>query len=119
LPHKNHVNRQANRQLKQASLKALADLVKAYGSLIKSKQFENVLNESANLISDADLHLTHLALRLLEAIILADKESINIIKTKIYPQILTLVQSSVLQVGYYFSLFSLRATTYIPKKKKK
>ncbi len=42
--------RQANRQLKQASLKALANLVRAYGKELKSQQFEAVLNEVANLI---------------------------------------------------------------------
>lgn len=102
--------RQANRQLKQASLKGLADLVKAYGADIKSKQFEAVLNESANLISDVDLHLTHLVLRLLEAIISVDKSSIAIVQSKLYPHILSLVQSSVLQVFIalcHFHAFSL------------
>jgi cullin-associated NEDD8-dissociated protein 1 len=95
--------RQANRQLKQASLKALAVLVKSYGADIKSQQFEVVLNESANLISDVDLHLTHLALRLLETIISVDKSSINVVQSKIYPHILALVQSTVLQVHVPFS----------------
>lgn len=99
--------RQANRQLKQASLKALADLVKAYGGDIKSKQYEAVLNESANLISDVDLHLTHLALRLLEAIISVDKDSIAIVQNKLYSHILSLVQSSVLQVRSAFVHWAL------------
>lgn len=99
--------RQANRQLKQASLRALAVLVKSYGADIKSQQYEAVLNESVNLISDVDLHLTHLALRLLETVISVDKDSINVVQAKLYPHILALVQSPVLQGLALESLLAL------------
>ncbi len=57
--------------------------------------------------SDADLHLTHLALRLVDAIISVDKNAISIVQTKIYPQVIALVLSSVLQGLALESLLAL------------
>eukprot|EP01087_Luapelamoeba_hula_P011790 TRINITY_DN324_c0_g1_i1.p1 TRINITY_DN324_c0_g1~~TRINITY_DN324_c0_g1_i1.p1 ORF type:complete len:1220 (+),score=279.85 TRINITY_DN324_c0_g1_i1:138-3797(+) len=99
--------RQNNRQLKQASLKALAVLVQKFGKDISSGLFSSVFAEAANLISDADLHLSHLSLRLVEAIIVADPSTIETVRTQLYPKILDLVTSPLLQGLALESLLSL------------
>jgi len=99
--------RQNNRQLKQASLKGLAVLVKTYGKEISLELFNTVLNEVANLISDADLHLSHLSLRLVEVVIAANEKTLATVQSQIYPKVLDLVQSNLLQGLALESLLSL------------
>jgi len=99
--------RQNNRQLKQASLKALAVLTGTYGKDISPELFTTVLNEVANLVSDADLHLSHLSLRLVEAVIAADEKALATVQSQIYPKVLELVQSNLLQGLALESMLSL------------
>ncbi|KAL6064787.1 Cullin-associated NEDD8-dissociated protein 1 [Balamuthia mandrillaris] len=113
--------RQTNRQLKQVSLQALAVVVKNYGKKgdLSSKLYTMVLDEVANLVSDADLHLSHLAIRLVEAIVAADaKSTLPTVQSKIYPQVLALVRSPLLQGLALESLLSLYATLVKAEAKK-
>lgn len=56
--------RQQSRPLKLATLETLVALVKSNAANMTPDLFEMVITEAANLISDADLHLSHLALLL-------------------------------------------------------
>lgn len=101
--------RQTSRQLKQACLKALDIIVRHYGKDLNQKLYQKVLKEASNLISESDLHMSHLSLRLVEAIVKADHGTADMIQSDIYPKVLTLVQSSLLQGLALESLFSLYA----------
>jgi len=100
--------RKANRQLKQSSLSTLAVLVKNYGTDGKASElFKGVLIELAPLISDSDLHLTHLALHLCTLIVQADPHSVTTVADQIFPKSLELMKSSLLQGLALESLLSL------------
>lgn len=102
--------RKNNRQLKQSSLQALDDIVKKYGSNKAAKDlFPATLAEVAPLISDADLHLSHLALQLCVSILKVNPESAPTIVEKILPQTQQLLRSSLLQGLALESLLTLYA----------
>jgi cullin-associated NEDD8-dissociated protein 1 len=83
-------------------------LVKNYGSDKKAAElFRSVLVELAPLISDADLHLTHLALYLCTLILQADPSSASTVAEQILPKTLELMRSSLLQGLALDSLLSL------------
>eukprot|EP01116_Phalansterium_solitarium_P021844 TRINITY_DN6977_c0_g1_i1.p1 TRINITY_DN6977_c0_g1~~TRINITY_DN6977_c0_g1_i1.p1 ORF type:complete len:1273 (-),score=515.03 TRINITY_DN6977_c0_g1_i1:141-3881(-) len=90
--------RKANRQLKLSSLTTLVVLVHNYGSQKQIPDlFKAVLVELAPLISDADLHLSHLALSLTAEILSADPKSADTITGEILPRALELTKSPLLQ----------------------
>jgi len=99
--------RQNSRQLKQSCLRALDVLIRQYGQKVDQKLYGKVLKEAGALISEADLHISHLSLRLVEAVIRADKNSVANVQEFIYPKVLSLVQSSLLQGLALESLFGL------------
>ncbi|XP_010252337.1 PREDICTED: cullin-associated NEDD8-dissociated protein 1 isoform X2 [Nelumbo nucifera] len=92
--------RKANRALRQATLGTLNSLIVAYGDRIGSSAYEVIIVELSTLISDSDLHMTALALELC-CTLMADRKSIpNVgltVRSKVLPQALTLIKSSLLQ----------------------
>eukprot|EP01119_Soliformovum_irregulare_P025203 TRINITY_DN9265_c1_g3_i1.p1 TRINITY_DN9265_c1_g3~~TRINITY_DN9265_c1_g3_i1.p1 ORF type:complete len:1236 (-),score=487.10 TRINITY_DN9265_c1_g3_i1:55-3762(-) len=103
--------RKANRQLKQSSLTALGAIVKNYGADKKTQElFDSVLQELAPLVSDADLHLSHLALTLSANMIqVSGSSSSAAVSSQIIPKALELLKSSLLQGYALESLLSLFA----------
>lgn len=102
--------RKNNRQLKQSSLQTLDDVVKKYGSNKAAKElFPTTLAEVAPLISDADLHLSHLALQLCVSILRVNPESAAPVVEKILPMTQQLLRSSLLQGLALESLLALYA----------
>lgn len=100
--------RKSNRQLKQSSLSALDSIVRHYGtSKAAVALFPAVFVEVSPLISDADLHLSHLALHVCVSILAVHPESAANVVEKILPQTLTLLRSSLLQGLALESLLSL------------
>ncbi|KAF3773876.1 Cullin-associated NEDD8-dissociated protein 1 [Nymphaea thermarum] len=92
--------RKANRALRQASLGTLNSLIVAYGDRISSSIYEVIIAELSTLISDSDLHMTALALELCCTMMANRKSSQNVgfaVRTKVLPQALILVRSSLLQ----------------------
>ncbi|CAN6475376.1 unnamed protein product [Victoria cruziana] len=92
--------RKANRALRQASLGALNSLIVAYGDRISSSIYEVIIAELSTLISDSDLHMTALALELCCTMMGNRKSNQNVgfaVRTKVLPQALILVRSSLLQ----------------------
>eukprot|EP00252_Welwitschia_mirabilis_P011775 TRINITY_DN2619_c0_g1_i2.p1 TRINITY_DN2619_c0_g1~~TRINITY_DN2619_c0_g1_i2.p1 ORF type:complete len:818 (-),score=176.90 TRINITY_DN2619_c0_g1_i2:413-2866(-) len=92
--------RKANRTLRQATLATLNCLVVSYGDKIDSSIFENIITELPALISDADLHMTALALELC-CTMMADKNHQrnvgSVVRDRVLRQALVLVRSSLLQ----------------------
>lgn len=90
--------RKQNRQLKQQTLNALVAVVQHYGS-DKSAQalFDDVLKDLAALITDSEMHLAHLALRLVVAILKECPASAATVATTIFPAALNILTSSLLQ----------------------
>ncbi|KAB2612217.1 cullin-associated NEDD8-dissociated protein 1-like [Pyrus ussuriensis x Pyrus communis] len=91
--------RKANRPLRQATLGTLNSLIVAYGDKIGSAAYEVIIVELATLISDSDLHMTALALELC-CTLMADRSSPVVglaVRSKVLPQALTLIRSSLLQ----------------------
>jgi len=90
--------RQNQRQLKQSSLTTLNSFVKTYGDNKNAAPLlPSVLTEVASLISDADLHLSHLALQLCVTILHSSPATANVVQEKILPAAFTLIKSSLLQ----------------------
>eukprot|EP01090_Pellita_catalonica_P023354 TRINITY_DN955_c0_g1_i2.p1 TRINITY_DN955_c0_g1~~TRINITY_DN955_c0_g1_i2.p1 ORF type:complete len:1220 (+),score=270.34 TRINITY_DN955_c0_g1_i2:48-3707(+) len=102
--------RQTNRQLKQACLKALDTVTRSYGKGISSKLYQKVLKEASALIGETDLHMSYLSLRLTAAVVKAEKKSLKVVQSQVYPRMLTLVQSSLLQGLALEALFDLYGT---------
>ncbi|XP_049401360.1 cullin-associated NEDD8-dissociated protein 1 [Solanum stenotomum] len=92
--------RKANRALRQATLGTLNTLIVAYGDKIGSAAYEVIVMELSTLISDSDLHMTALALELCCTLMADRRSSANVgltVRSKVLPQALTLVRSSLLQ----------------------
>ncbi|KAL9675175.1 hypothetical protein QQ045_003376 [Rhodiola kirilowii] len=92
--------RKANRSLRQATLGTLNSLIVAYGDKIGSAAYEVIIVELSTLISDSDLHITALALELCCTLMDDKRAKSNVgraVKTKVLPQALTLIKSSLLQ----------------------
>jgi len=90
--------RKKNRQVKQASLTALISVVKAHG---KNKNaisaYDTILKELAPLVSEQDLHLAHLALRLTYTILHASSSTADSIQSTVLPSCHELLKNSLLQ----------------------
>ncbi|KAI8071314.1 armadillo-type protein [Gongronella butleri] len=89
--------RKSNRALRIASLECLNILVQRFGGKISQEHCQRFLNEVRPLLTDADLHLLPLALKLTESIIALHPESMNDVKTIILPTLFQLIQSPLLQ----------------------
>eukprot|EP01128_Nolandella_sp_AFSM9_P012318 TRINITY_DN9158_c0_g1_i1.p1 TRINITY_DN9158_c0_g1~~TRINITY_DN9158_c0_g1_i1.p1 ORF type:complete len:1225 (-),score=403.02 TRINITY_DN9158_c0_g1_i1:193-3867(-) len=90
--------RQQNRQLKLATLSTLTNLVAKHGSSAKAvATFPTVLTEITAIISEADLHLAHLGLRLATAIVTINSGSVSAVVKDVIPKCLALLKSSFLQ----------------------
>lgn len=100
--------RKNNRQIKQSSLTALDIIIRKYGNSDSVKPlFATVLTEVAPVISDSDFHLTHLGIQLTVGIVRASPNSASQVKEKLYPKILELIKTSLLQGSSLISLLSL------------
>jgi len=89
--------RQQSRPLKQSTLETLMALVKSSGQGMSAEHFQLVLQEAAPLISDADLHLTHLTLRLAVSVVSTGSSSLDATSTIILDKGLALATSPLLQ----------------------
>ncbi|KAL3700206.1 hypothetical protein R1sor_018228 [Riccia sorocarpa] len=92
--------RKANRALRQASLGTLNALLIAYSNKISPSSYESIITELSSLISDADLHMTALALELCCTMMLDKQHHGNAgvaVRERVLPQALILVKSSLLQ----------------------
>jgi cullin-associated NEDD8-dissociated protein 1 len=90
--------RKQNRQLKQATLTSLSVIVHNQASHKSVTALsDTILKEDAALISDSDLHLSHLALRLATAILQVNTGSAATIQSTVLPQCLELLKSTLLQ----------------------
>lgn len=100
--------RKANRALRQSSLATLGVIVKNYGSDKKATDlFKPLLSELSSLVSDSDLHLTHLALNLAALIVQVHPASAAIVGTEIVPKTKDLLRSNLLQGSALDSLLVL------------
>ena len=100
--------RQQSRPLKLATLETLIALVKSNASSMTPPLFELILTEAASLISDADLHLSHLALLLTVHVLQASPQSADhIVQQHSLPKVLRLAASPLLQGYALRSLLSL------------
>lgn len=90
--------RKQNRQLKQQTLNTLVAVVTHYGS-DKSAQalFDDVLKDVSLLITDSEMHLAHLALRLVIAILQESAAAAGTVAASVLPACLSLLTSSLLQ----------------------
>jgi len=90
--------RKANRALKQSSLAALSVVVKNYGTDKKASDLlKSTLGELGALVSESDLHLTHLALNLCSSILQVNPGTAPTVGTEIVPKSLELLKSTLLQ----------------------
>ncbi|MQM07346.1 hypothetical protein Taro_040192 [Colocasia esculenta] len=86
--------RKANRVLRQATLETLNSLVVAYGNQIDSSAYETIVSD------DSDLHMAALAMELYCTLLTDRKSNKNIsltVRSKVLPQALALIRSSLLQ----------------------
>jgi cullin-associated NEDD8-dissociated protein 1 len=104
--------RKANRSLKTSSIHSLAALVRNYGTTTEftSALHELVIEELSKIINETDLHLSQLALTLGVRILEVSPAAAKSVKDKLYPQVLLLVQSSLLQGQALDALTLLFAT---------
>jgi len=86
-----------NRQLKQSSLNTLNVFFCSQKNEKMEESLRSLLENVAPLISAEDLHLTHLALQLAASITTAFPTCGKMIKELVFPQVLLLLQSKVLQ----------------------
>lgn len=90
--------RQTNRQLKQSSLATLSVVIRKYGADKKASDlFKQVLTELSPLISEADLHLTHLALSICTAMLQVSPASASLVSTDVLQKSVDLFRSNLLQ----------------------
>jgi len=89
--------RKANRSLRQASLETLIALIKSQGEHVTPDGLEALMEETAALVSDADLHLAAMALNLCCTLLASQPVSTPIVVSKVLSQALNLVNSPLLQ----------------------
>jgi len=102
-----------NRALKQTTLQTLTTFVQSYGSSIDQKLYTTIINDSASLVSDSDLHLAHLTLQLIQHILRINSGVASTVQQVILPKVLTMLESSTLQGGALTSVLDL-ITTLLP-----
>ncbi|CDS10708.1 hypothetical protein LRAMOSA11194 [Lichtheimia ramosa] len=101
--------RKSNRNLRVASAQCLRILVKKFGESLSEQSYQNLVNEVVPLLSDDDLHLLPLALRLMETLVIVQPASAKQAKTTLLPTLLGLIQSPLLQGSALDSLLDLFA----------
>ncbi|KAJ3434668.1 tip120 [Anaeramoeba flamelloides] len=89
--------RQKNRLVKQSSLRTMRSIVEKYGNTFNKKTYQETFSEMSRLVSDDDLHLAHLSLRLSANILKVKPEMASLIIEKIIPKVVELVSSPILQ----------------------
>jgi len=99
--------RQQSRGLKQSALEALDIIMKGHGEGMKVELFEEVLREAGGIISDGDLHISHLSLRVAISILKASPSSGALVQSYTLPPALVLSTSPLLQDLALDSLLSL------------
>ena len=92
--------RQKSRSLKQITLFTLDSLVNSKSVILRDGDINTILLETSSLINDNDLHLTYLALNLTISILKSNYNSIVIVKNYIYPKMIELASSPLLQGSY-------------------
>jgi cullin-associated NEDD8-dissociated protein 1 len=90
--------RKANRLLRQASLAALEALVAKYGPSLDPASTSALLAESSSLISDADLSIAALSLKLAVTLLKQQPAVAQQVVERVLPAGLVLVRSPLLQV---------------------
>lgn len=108
--------RQQSRSLKQTTLETIDALVNSNGSNMSSELFANVMVEAAPLVSDTDLHLSHLALQLTVSVLAVNPSAAATVRNEILPRALTIAASPLLQgmalkslLNFYQSLVKMDA----------
>eukprot|EP01012_Entosiphon_sulcatum_P043475 TRINITY_DN577_c0_g1_i1.p2 TRINITY_DN577_c0_g1~~TRINITY_DN577_c0_g1_i1.p2 ORF type:complete len:1259 (+),score=388.11 TRINITY_DN577_c0_g1_i1:1133-4909(+) len=102
--------RKANRPLRQASLTTLRDLVQKKHQLVQPGLYTRVVDETTQLISDQDLHLTYLALELVTAVLshaAALPQVVAKVQEVVLPKVLLLLKSALLQGHALSSVITL------------
>jgi len=89
--------RQQSRSLKQMTLETLNALITHNSSSMNAALFSLVLKECAGLLTDADLHLAHLSLRVVTSILGVSPGSTQAAQEHILPRVLQLSASPLLQ----------------------
>ena len=90
--------RKSNRPLRQASLTALDVLIGKHSSALPDADVATTIQELSALVTDADLHVAHLALTLGKTITITKSSTmVQPLKEILLPKALTLLQSSLLQ----------------------
>mmetsp|Transcript_16278 Transcript_16278/g.23243 ORF Transcript_16278/g.23243 Transcript_16278/m.23243 type:complete len:1324 (-) Transcript_16278:475-4446(-) len=89
--------RQQSRTLKQHTLEALKIMVLGYGTKMDSELYEQLLKETATVISDSDLHVSHLGLQVSVAVIKTNPSTGPLVRSFVFPQALILSTSPLLQ----------------------
>lgn len=105
IPHQSHQQaeltsflRKANRLLRQAALAALEALVAKYGPSLDPASTSALLAESSSLISDADLSIAALSLKLAVTLLRQQPAVAQQVVERVLPAGLVLVRSPLLQV---------------------
>jgi len=102
-----HFLRQQSRTLKQTTLATLDSLINSPSSQMSDELVQTLLGEACPLISDADLHIAHLALRMTSSLYNKYPPAAAPIQTLIYPKTIDLAGSSLLQGSAHTSLIEL------------
>jgi len=98
LKHLTSFLRQHNRQLKQATLTCLIVIINNYGkSKVSQPLYHPLLKELSEIISEVDLHLTHLALAVCTSILSSCNAAAETVKASVLPKCHTLLKSALLQ----------------------
>tara|TARA_B110001452_G_scaffold18888_1_gene15310 strand:+ start:241 stop:3870 length:3630 start_codon:yes stop_codon:yes gene_type:complete len=102
--------RKASRPLRQTSLAALETIVSFHGAQLGAADIGAILDELPVLITDADLHVAHLALSLAKTVVATiGAPTVAQLKEKVLPKCLSLLHSSLLQGVALRSLLALFA----------
>lgn len=88
---------------------SVSDLWDRFGESLSEQSYQNLVNEVVPLLSDDDLHLLPLALRLMETLVIVQPASAKQAKTTLLPTLLKLIQSPLLQGSALDSLLDLFA----------
>jgi cullin-associated NEDD8-dissociated protein 1 len=96
--------RKANRLLRQASLAALEALASKYGPSMDPASTSALLAESSSLISDADLSIAALSLKLAVTLLKQQPAVAQQVVERVLPAGLVLVRSPLLQVRAWYEL---------------
>ena len=99
--------RQQSRGLKQTTLSTLDALISSRSAVLEEHSIFIILQEASSLVNDSDLHLTHLTFVLTLSILRKVPSSATVIKQFIYPKMVILSGSSLLQGAALNSMVSL------------